>query len=705
MAELPAVDTTPPAGLECRDKILAMNTTNGKEECMLFRTSARKFKAGDIDDKKLIYPFSACGVNNTIPGTVNPPIPASIDWCIQNCGSGYQLSGLSEWLHPLANWMAPYITLLVLCPVGEEDENEDEMDDTAEIEGHSQRRSLYTTWIRKIWRPSRHYSPIASDYMQNVRGICYLLREYFNILGDPASAIWGALSELESDTRLAMESVRTKGWFKKDMIRMVILARQTKFNENKRGTLTKGLIFKRLLASIESALIKETNPEIRKLTGLRNLLVDQNRQRKMSKLFPDRNETPHFIRKASVPDIDLKACLIELKIALKEVVTNHIPQTNEKTGMSGHGLLEMADSPNSTRRSLLRELEKILPDNDPGAGDFLPSHTSITKESDLVIRQLENGMKTILKARIALVNGVVLPTVLALAVTASVFFDAYNSLGDNEAAHSLAYGVLYSWLLIVVVVGNCYATCVNPGLVKDTIGDLIDISSTTLPFRKRFANAASWQAGLDGYLEAVTDTRTTQTFGQTWTDKNLAYFAPDKVFGPWFYIKFFAGQMIGWFCMAMATASAGAISYTTPTVGLGCRSFNHMIYGILAFVLAFLRVLDHWVSTHHTGWRKSLVNSLYTSLVYANALVLIVGTALNLAGVYRSCRCQVLFVPTNFQVDLGFMTQVDVDAAKSHWLPVGYVAFTFVWMVCMVAIALRAYIKAYIEDFVVEDVD
>ncbi|MCJ1396951.1 hypothetical protein MMC11_000143 [Xylographa trunciseda] len=601
--------------------------------------------------------------------------------------------------------MAPYITLLVLCPVGEQDKGDDEMDNIAEIEGHSQRQPLYRTWIRKCWRPSRRNSPIASDYMENVRGLFYLLREYFNILGDPASAIWGALSELESDTRLAMKSVRTKGWFKKDMIRMVILARQTKFNESKRGTLTNGLIFKRLLASIESALIKETNPEIKKLTELRDLLVEQNRQNKMSKLFPDRNETPRFIQMASVPDIDLKACLMELKKALQEVVTNQTPPMNEKTGISGHGLLEAADSPDSARRSLLQKLEKLLPNNDPGAGDFLPAHTSITKESDLVIRQLETGMKTILKARIALVNGIVLPTVLALAVTASVFFDAYNSLGDNNTAHSLAYGVLYSWLLIVVVVGNCYATCVNPGLVKDTIGDLIDISSTTLPFRKRFANAASWQAGLDGYLEAVTKKPTTQNFGQTWTDKNLAYFAPDKVFGPWFYIKFFVGQMIGWFCIAIASASAGAISYTTPTVGLGCRSFNHLLYGVIAFVLALLRVLDHWASVHHTGWRKTLVNSLYTFLVYANALVLLIGTAFNLAGVYRSCRCQVLFVPETFAIDLGFTTQTDVDEAKSHWLPVGYVAFTFVWMVCMVAIALRAYIKAYIEDFVVEEVE
>ncbi|MCJ1389316.1 hypothetical protein MMC18_002172 [Xylographa bjoerkii] len=609
-----------------------------------------------------------------------------------------------EWLHPMANWMAPYITLLLLCPVGKEDEDEDDVDDIVEIEGHGQRRPFDTTWIRKFWYPSRHYSPIVWEYMKNVQGISYLLREYFNILGDPASAIWGALSELESDTRLAMKSVRTKGWFKKDMIRMVILARQTKFNEKKRGTLTNGLIFKRLLATIESALIKETNPKIRELTGLRNFLVDQNRQKQMSKLFPDRHETPRFIRRASVPDIDLKACLTELKIALKEVVTNPTALTNEKTGMDGHRLLETADLPNSTRRSFLRELEKILPDDDPGAGDFLPSHTSITKESDLVIRQLERGMKTILKARIALVNGVVLPTVLALAVTASVFVDAYNTLGDNDAAHSLAYGVLYSWLLIVVVVGNCYATCVNPGLVKDTIGDLIDISSTTLPFRKRYPNAVSWQAGLDGYLEAVTDTRRKQTFGQAWTDKNLVCFAPDKVFGPWFYIRFFVGQMIGWFCVAMAVASAGAISYTTPTVGLGCRSFNHLLYGVFAFVLALLRVLDHWVSVRHTGWKKIVVNALYSSLVYANALVLVVGTAFNLAGVYRSCWCKVLFVPGDFQVDLGFMTQADVDEARSHWLPVGYVAFTFVWMVCMVAIALRAYIMAYIEDFVVEDV-
>jgi len=640
-------------------------------------------------------PWLVCGINSTTPSTVNPQVPASMSWCIENCGSGYQLAGLSEWLHPLVNWVVPYMGLLVLCPVGQvvkqevKDEDREKDDDSPRL----------INWVREVLRPWRRNHPTATEYLHNTQSLFYFVREYFNILGDPASAIWGALSELQSDTRLAMSLAQQDGPFQKDLVRLVILARQTKFNKTKWGTLTNGLVFRRLLVLIESELLDATAPisNYEGLISLRNFLARHNRLQRMHKLFPDCETTPDFVRRASVPSIHLTLCLRELRDDLRrsfEGVSNANASVEsgfllyQKIGVT----VETEDAP----RDLLRELQNFLPDEGDYSASFPPTpQVSPPDKSDLVVRQFETGMKTILGARIALVNGIVLPTVLALAVTASVFFDAYNQLGDNQTAHSIAFGVLYSWLLIVVVVGNCYATCVNPGLVKDTIGNLVQVSNKTLPFRKRYTNAALWQAWLNDQLS---DDAGEQEM-TAWRQPLLQRRRKIEIFGPKFYSRFLVGQLLGWVCMAVATASAAAISYTTPPVGLGCRSFNHALYGVVALILALLRVLQHWVQINcKEGWRRDIVDCLYVSLVYINALILMVGTSLNLAGVYRSCRCQVLFTSLDVTVQLGKMTQADIDEAKQHWIPVGYVAFTFVWFVCTIAIALRSFINAYIED-------
>jgi len=640
-------------------------------------------------------PWSVCAINSTSPSTVHPQVPASMAWCIQNCGSGYQLAVINEWVHPLVNWIVPYIGLLVLCPVGQEvkqevkDEDKEKDEDSPRI----------IEWLQKALRPWRRAHPTATEYLHNTQSLFYFVREYFNILGDPASAIWGALSELQSDTQLAMSLAKQDGPFQKDLVRLVILARQTKFNKAKWGTLMNGLIFKRLLVLIESELLDATAPipQYDGLTSLRNFLARHNREQRMHKLFPDSEDIPDFVKRASVPNINLNICLRELRDDLRrsfEGFSN--ANATVESGFSVYQRVGIAVETEDAPRDLLRELLKVLPEEGDYSGSYPTTpQVSPPDASDLVIRQFETGMSTILRARIALVNGIVLPTVLALAVTASVFFDAYNQLGDNQTAHSLAFGVLYSWLLIVVVVGNCYATCVNPGLVKSTIGDLIEVSNKTLPFRKRYANAALWQAWLNDQIAADAG----EEEMTSWRHPLLQRRRKIEIFGPKFYSRFLLGQGIGWVCMAVATASAAAISYTTPPLGIGCRSFNHALYGIMAFVLAMLRVFQHWVQVNcKQGWKRDIVDCLYVSLVYINALILTIGTSLNLAGVYRSCRCQLLFTSTDVTVQLGKMTNADIDEAKEYWIPVGYVAFTFVWLVCTIAIALRSYINAYIED-------
>ncbi|MCJ1471752.1 hypothetical protein MMC13_000392 [Lambiella insularis] len=643
-------------------------------------------------------PWLACGINSTDTSTTNPSVKATIDWCVDNCGSGYLLTDIKEWLHPLAVWMAPYATLLLLSPVGEEAE-EDE-GDVGEVSPIPTSTSWHIRSLRKVLLPLRDSDSMSRVYIETIRSVLYFVREYFNILGDPSSAIWGTLSEIESDVRLATLLIKQRGWYKKDMIRTVILARQTKFNEHKWGTLTNGLLFRRLLETIELALLSssEGTTGIKGLRDLRNFLVDINKRKKLSTLLPDNYQhhsrsTPYFVKAASVSNLNLKTCLSELKKDLSEM-SRGIPDTKEKFYADGVALYPGEDV--RIRRELLQQLRKIIPDDNSDVSKLSWSKT-LLKEEDLAVRQLETGMKAIFKARIPLVSGIVLPTVLALAVTASIFFDAYNALGDNDTAHSLAYGVLYSWLLVVVVVGNSYATCVNPGLVKETIGELVSISGKTLPFRKRYSNAVLWKAWLDNVLKGTDGDKPDEHWVQGRLDRTFK-----DTFSTWFYLKFLIGHLIGWLLVGVATGSAATVSYTTPSVGLGCRSFNHMLYGVIALVVALLHVVKHWVYVYSKGWKRDIVNWLYTFLVYSNALVLLIGTAFNLAGVYRSCRCMVLFTTGDFVVELGTMTPDDLAEASQYWIPVGYVAFTVMWIVCVCAIAVRGYIKALIEDSMVE---
>src|SRR4051794_5763407 len=76
--------------------------------------------------------------------------------------------------------------------------------------------------------------------------------------------------------------------------------------------------------------------------------------------------------------------------------------------------------------------------------------------------------RVLLEARVDFVNTVLIPVILILVVTASVFYDAYQSLGDNDTAHSLAFGLLYSWLIILAVASNCYTGSLTYSLLDWT---------------------------------------------------------------------------------------------------------------------------------------------------------------------------------------------------------------------------------------------
>jgi hypothetical protein len=293
---------------------------------------------------------------------------------------------------------------------------------------------------------------------------------------------------------------------------------------------------------------------------------------------------------------------------------------------------------------------------------------------DDACKALERGIRTVLRARIDFVNGVTLPVVLALATTASVFYTAYQTIGDSDTAFGLAFGIWYSWVIVLAVVSNSSVASANPGVAAAAVGDSLPLSPRTVPLRDRMRNTKEWRY---------------------WALKSLGEKPPSSFFWP-----YLCGQAISWIIVAFFCACAATISYNTPTIGIGCRSFSFMLYGSLAAIVALLMMLRDWAVQRYgpKAQRVRFLKSIYIFLVALNAFVLVFSTIAQLVGLYRSCFCQ-HFGPLSSVLELSTGNAQSIDNARKTWIPVGFVAYTGVWLVCGVAIGLRAYVASHIKEF------
>lgn len=297
-----------------------------------------------------------------------------------------------------------------------------------------------------------------------------------------------------------------------------------------------------------------------------------------------------------------------------------------------------------------------------------------------VFEQLKRSIRTVLRARIDFVTGIAVPVVLAIATTATVFHDAYLRLGDNDTAHGLAFGIWFAWVIVLCVVSNSYVASVNPGVAKAALGDYLTLSSRTLPLRHRMRNIENWRV----WVRDVLNERSSSG----------AY-----------YLLYLIGQIAAASIIAFFCACAAAISYNTPTIGIGCRSFSFLLYGLLVAVVALVMVLQDWLALKNGTVPETrmmrFLRSLYRLLVSFNAFVLCFSTFAQVLGLYRSCICN-HFGPPSTTIELAIGTTMAVDNARKTWIPAGFVAYTFVWCVCGVAVGFRAYINFHIQGFLSE---
>lgn len=524
------------------------------------------------------YPWQVCNFNEDINFSDNvtyPSIMRPMSWAKEHC-RGHQLSNLNQWLSPLCAYISPYIGLLLICPVGEVSKSNLRL---------PQWMNVLLDWVRDP------------------------LQEYMSILGDPASATFGAFHEVWSDVRamrqLSVDGDRMLPWLQR-----------------------RALWFAALVGDI--------------------------------KLTEKTNWAPKVLQAAN---------LLEGQPRLKENL------------VSGEVAVGQSKSQGPDAQPQDAEIEI----NPPATLNSKPLNIG---------GELDKAIDITLEARASFAGGVLIPVVLMLAVTAATFFDAYSALGDKDKALALAYCVWYSWILVVSVGGNCFATAINSDLARKASADVLDLNGAgSVALRDRYVNSQSWVAWAE------------QAHG-TGIEFKSHLKAMESNWRVW--LRFSLGQFLGFCSVAFATACGAAIAWTTPTVGLGCRSFNFILYAVLAFLIAYMNVLRSWLSVRSQanrieGQKPStlllIVTIAYWALVFANSLVLVFGTLFHLVGVFRTCWCERLTWSDSTLIELNSKTDEAVGNARTYWISTSYVAFGFEWLLCLVAIAGRRYIGLRMEQW------
>lgn len=614
-------------------------------------------------------PWETCAINSNATGSVNPSVNNTLGWCEQNC-PGHQPSTTSEWLHPITTWIIPYAGLLFLCPISERGET------VVELSIAKARR--FTSWVPLLW--SEKIESWTGPIMKWLSNVSFRIFEYGGFLGDPASAIWGAFSELAEDwwlSRILLHATELR----RELIAAAILAGQSEFDAVTKKSMTDTLITRFLLDIVG-------HEDSRKRHGS---------QDEKSEDSPSKIITLVEDNSLDLPPLDPKE--------ISATVTEKTPSTPLKLrdklehflGVEGERLWDNIDTTKVAKAVMdMAEGRDAPPDLFLGgsADEFTSALDQVlrawnrrpaSERADLLLQRgtlthrIWDGIRVLLEARVDFVNTVLIPVILMLVVTASVFYDAYQNLGDNDTAHSLAYGLLYSWLIILAVASNCYTSSLTCGLLDRTIGnraEVLPISPITVGLCDRYTNALRWRHWLEemGVVEHPVPSKKTIVF------------------------RYLAGQLFGWACVAIVASCAAAISYTTPTVGIGCRSFNHLLYALISLITCLIPIFHFWNEIRQTTDRKREIYKRYITWIYrffviCNAAILLIGTLLHFIGIFRSCWCMNIFVHKSRILELNTMTAVAIHNATLYWLPVGYVAFIFIWLVSASVIVMREVIN------------
>ncbi|RYP92419.1 hypothetical protein DL770_001436 [Monosporascus sp. CRB-9-2] len=279
---------------------------------------------------------------------------------------------------------------------------------------------------------------------------------------------------------------------------------------------------------------------------------------------------------------------------------------------------------------------------------------------------------------------------LVFYVGASVYslVDAQARLGENDTAHSIAFGLWYHTIVLVAIASSMVLS-VGASKVIESVMARHNLTEKGYKLRcmcKRRLELWRWS--------------------QVWIRDSQGQMV--RLDGR--YRDIFDGRHVGWssvltiFILIIPWALAFSVAYLTPVIGISCRSATVLAYACCQSFLVILwsvhtspkarEARDN--ARERRQWKAFLglwtITGIYYLVGITSVCVTIAGTVMQLVGVYRNCVCKAgLYygLPTTrdrsgAMVKLSTDTQIERDTA-SYWKALGGSGVCWLIVLCLVA--------------------
>ncbi|KAG0126826.1 hypothetical protein HOY82DRAFT_627041 [Tuber indicum] len=299
---------------------------------------------------------------------------------------------------------------------------------------------------------------------------------------------------------------------------------------------------------------------------------------------------------------------------------------------------------------------------------------------------IRNAGKVIWSARKKLNTAVALPVALYIGVAAAVFHDAYQKLGDNSTSHSLAYGVWYSWILLLSAFANCFASHSNLDAVRSGMETIL---------RGVIENHTIDQLSDIGWDNQE------KTLDQSY-DTAVKSLSPYPALHPPIFLNprdRFSGNIE---CKGVPLHKRyqnirnwvrwlldKGVDISPPTEGIWSHPLLNAVTHVAKDTLG--KSEDTPEKLKHPLVHQ-VVRVFYHVMTWVNAIVILIGgSILQLAGVFENCWCKAGIVGRNANsiVILTPNTHTHQYWAKALWLKVAYAAYGEVGLFCVIALCIR----------------
>jgi hypothetical protein len=282
----------------------------------------------------------------------------------------------------------------------------------------------------------------------------------------------------------------------------------------------------------------------------------------------------------------------------------------------------------------------------------------------------------------------------------------FSSLGDNDTSHALAFGEWWMIIPHVAIVSGCLLAGNNPNTLQvivcsltgpwpgkkpeyDASGELIKEKAPLYELGQAYYQSVytpvwMWERGRS-------KRRWVAELTKIYPDppmKRQGYYREARItFRDWVVLVVITlVLMIFPFVLAFLT------SYFTPTIGMSCRTFTFLLYFLFQLVLSALWMVDFFTKqkpTSGTGEHKvsMLFSMVLAFTVLGSVFTAVVGTFLQILGVYRNCLCTLpinIWGSRDFNIVISSNSADDIKYANKFWVPTGVTSIVLMIVVCYI---------------------